>query len=169
MSDSESSSVLIPLDPEDHRRLLRLLGALTELLGRLPDPERGTGYAQGPDLVGAALAVAEQDPQVLAALSIEIRRRRLRRAARSELLAVCDALGAIVPRLEFPEARRDGERLLRALREVAVAVAVKDEPVATAGALRRESHRLASLAQQAGSWTQALLDDLQDALHPRDD
>ena len=171
----EPSGILVPIGAEDHRRLLRLLGSLTEHLGRLPDPEGGTSYARGSDLVAAALLVAERDPEVLAAVGTEIRRRRLRRAARSELLGVCDALGGIVPRLEHDEARQDGEHLIRALREVAVAVAVRDEPVATAHTLGREARRLADLAQRAGPWAQSLqdlaglLDDVQDALHPRAD
>ena len=66
------------------------------------------------------------------------------------------------------------QRLVRDLREIAVSIAVRDEPVGTAARLRTEAHRLTRLAQDAGPWSQPLqdlvesLDDLRDALHPSD-
>ncbi|HEY2224097.1 hypothetical protein [Actinomycetospora sp.] len=162
---------LVSLDEEDHQRLQRLLGALAERLGRVPSPD-GVRYAGSPDLIGAALTVAERDPRVFDAVSTEIRRTTLRRAARSELLAICDELDRIALRLEDPEHRHEIQGLVRTLRELAVAVAVQDEPVGLARNLLREAHRLARLAERGGPWSQPLqdlagsLDDLHDALRP---
>ncbi|HEY2190735.1 MAG TPA: hypothetical protein VGH76_00335 [Actinomycetospora sp.] len=171
MSDDAPVGVTMLVGAEDHQRLLRLLGNLAERLGPLPDPG-GERYADGPDLVGAALVLAERDPAVLEELAAEIRRRRLRGSARAELLAVCEALDGIAPRLEASASREEAERLTRDLREVVVAVAVQDEPVTVARRLLRGTQRLTRLAEQAGPWAPTLqdlagaLDDLHDALRP---
>ncbi|NMO93886.1 hypothetical protein [Actinomycetospora sp. TBRC 11914] len=167
----DPTAVAVPLGAEDHRRLLRLLGTLAERLGPLPGPE-GARYADGPELLGAALVLAEGDPVVLDALAVEIRRRRLRRAARGELLAVCGALEGVAARLEPVAAREEAERLARDLREVTVAVALQEEAGEIARRLLLGTHRLTHLAEQGGPWAPTLqdlagtLDDLHDALRP---
>lgn len=161
----------ISLTPDSHLCLQRLLGALAERLGRLPDSE-GARYADGPDLVGAALVVAEREPDVFDAISSEIRRTMIRRGLRGELLAICDELDRISLRLDHPETRQQAQRLIWTLREIAVAVAEQDEPVTTARRLRRAAHHLAALARDTGPWSEPLqdlassLEDLHDALHP---
>ncbi|MCD2195826.1 hypothetical protein LQ327_20855 [Actinomycetospora endophytica] len=167
----ENPDFVVAVSQETHQRLLRLLGSLAERLGRLPDVD-GPRYADDRDLIGAALAVTERRPAIFDAVATEVRRAALRRGARGELLAVCDELDGVVPRLDAPQLRGAVAQVARDLRESAVSIAVRDEPVRTAGRLRAEAQRLAELAQGAGPWSQSLrdlaesVDDLQDALHP---
>lgn len=171
MTEHGPASVTVSVGAEDHQRLLRVLGALAERLGQLPDPD-GARYADGPDLLGAMLVLAERDPAILESLAVEIRRRRMRRAARSELVAVCGVLESVASRLEPAATREEAESLARDLREIAVAVAVQEEPVEVARRLLRETHRLTRLAEHSGPWASTLqdlagtLDDLHDALRP---
>jgi hypothetical protein len=167
----DPSDFAVAITQESHQRLLRLLGALAERVGRLPDVDRPR-YADGRDLVGAALAVAERRPEIFEAVATEVRRSALRRGARGELLAICGELDRLHPRIEDPDVGRGVAAVVRDLREVAVSIAVRDEPVGTAARLRAEAGRLAELARDAGGWSEPLddlvggLEDLRDALHP---
>lgn len=167
----ERPDFAVTITEESHQRLLRLLGALAERHVRLPDVD-GPRYADARDLVHAVLTVAEHRPEFFDAVATELRRAALRRGARSELLAICGELDGVVPRLEAPEVHGQVHQVVRDLREIAVSIAVRDEPVGTAERLGREARRLAGLAEDAGSWSQSLHDladglrELQDALHP---